>query len=161
MELPPEAKAILTKLYKYCAYQDRCRSEVAEKLLSLGVAYREMDTWLAHLEDERFLDEERYTRSFVRGKFYHKRWGAYKIRHQLRKKQVPKSLIESVMKEEIDPQAYEETLRELLNKKRAEFPQPLTRSNRAKVMRFLLQRGFKADEIYGVWQEEPEAPGGE
>lgn len=161
MELLPEEKAILTKLYKYCAYQDRCRSEVVDKLRSLGVSYRESDRWLAHLEDERFLDEERFARSFVRGKFYHKGWGSYKIRHQLRKKQVPKPLIEQVMKEEIDAQTYQATLRNLLTKKRAEFPHPLTRTDRAKVMRFLLQRGFQAEEIYAAWQDEPESPAGE
>ena len=65
----------LQKLQRYCAYQDRCHQEVRAKLLSLGVYGDEMEEIIVSLIEDKFLDEERFARSFARGKFRLKQWG--------------------------------------------------------------------------------------
>ncbi len=64
------------KIQRFCAYQDRCHSEVRSKLLDMGVYGDTLEELMADLITERFLDEERFARSFAGGKFRIKHWGA-------------------------------------------------------------------------------------
>jgi regulatory protein len=66
------------KIMKYCAYQDRSISEVIDKLYKLEVWKEEHDKYINYLIDNLFLDEIRFTTSFVRGKFRIKHWGKQK-----------------------------------------------------------------------------------
>lgn len=141
---------IVAKLYKYCAYQDRCTSEVIGKLWDWGIPGWQHDEYLAHLEDERFLDDARFVRSFVRGKFYHKSWGKEKIRHELRKKQVPKSLVEAGLAEEIEEEAYQNKVQDLAEKKWQQLEGDPHLKRKEKVVRYLLQKGYLWDEFRTV-----------
>lgn len=135
---------ILAKIYKYCAYQDRCRKEIVEKLFDLGLLEaEELEKILLHLSNERFWDEERFARNFVRGKFRIKGWGRLKIRNELRLKEVPKELIKLAIDEEIEQEEYLLSLRKFVNKKMKEIKDPNLWSERAKVQRFLAQKGYE------------------
>lgn len=133
----------MTKLYAYCAYQDRCRLEIEEKLRDLEVEEEEWESWLAHLQVERFWDEQRYAISFVRGKFYHKYWGPLKIRQELKRKKLSESLISSTISKQISAEELEEVLQKLIAKKWREYRE----KNRNKLIRFLLQKGYRWDEF--------------
>ena len=74
----------LQKLKHYCAYQERCHSEVKEKLYSLGVFKKEADNIIAKLIEEGYLDEERFAIAFAGGKFRIKQWGRVKIKYELK-----------------------------------------------------------------------------
>ncbi|RMG21567.1 MAG: RecX family transcriptional regulator [Bacteroidetes bacterium] len=146
-QMEQELNDILAKIYTYCAYQDRCTAEVRQKLLELGLPEDRLPQVLAHLETERYLDDERYTRSFVRGKFHHKKWGRHKIRHALRAKQLPAPLVETVLQEEIEEDAYRQSLQRLLAQKTAQWQKLPPHSRREKIQRFLLQKGYEWEEI--------------
>ena len=64
----------LLKMQQYCVYQDRCHQEVRSKLLDLGVYGDRLEEIIARLIAENFLNEERFARSFARGKFRMKQW---------------------------------------------------------------------------------------
>ena len=132
---------ILKKLYAYCAYQDRCRQEIEAKLDGLEVDPDEWENWLAHLEAERFWDEERFVKSFVRGKFYHKSWGPIKIHQELRKRRIPEGMITRVMSREISDEELQAGLSNLIERKWREYSE----TNRDKLIRFLLQKGYSWD----------------
>lgn len=78
----------LQKIKHYCAYQERCHSEVREKLFLFGLRSKEVETLLSQLIEEDYLNEERFALAFARGKFKIKHWGKEKIRFALGQKQV-------------------------------------------------------------------------
>ena len=57
------------KMEQFCAYQDRCHQEVVQKLKGYGIVNEEADNVIVHLIAFDFLNEERFARSFARGKF--------------------------------------------------------------------------------------------
>jgi regulatory protein len=95
----------LEKLKKYCDYQDRCHQEDRNKLLELGVYGSDLEEVITSLIQEGFLNEERYAKSFVRGKFRIKRWGKIKITYELKKKNISSYCIGSGL-EEIEDDDY-------------------------------------------------------
>jgi regulatory protein len=138
---------ILAPLYRYCAYQDRSEREVAEKLAAMEVFGDAAEEIKAHLRAEKFLDEARYARSFVRGKFYHLQWGRVKIRHELRQKGVPDALVAKALAEEIPEDTYIEALLVLGGKKMKELRGDLPRMRRDKTGRFLVQKGYEWEAV--------------
>ena len=58
----------IKKLEYYCSYQDRCYKEVTMKLKSLGMFQTAIDHIFDHLVANNFLNEERFAKSFARGK---------------------------------------------------------------------------------------------
>ena len=78
----------LSLLQKYCAYQDRCHQEVRTKLLSYQIYGDDLEDIISQLIQEKYLDELRYAKSFVRGKVNIKKWGPIKIKQHLAQKQI-------------------------------------------------------------------------
>ena len=89
------------KIQAYCAYQERCHLEVEKKLKSWGLIPDAVDMIVVQLMQQNFLNEERFARSFARGKFRIKKWGRIKIKLELKKKSIYAKCIEYAM-EEID-----------------------------------------------------------
>jgi len=103
-------------IQKYCAFQERCHQEVRTKLLEHGIFGDLLEEIIADLISNNFLDEERFARTFARGKFRMKQWGKNKIRNELKLRKVSTYSISEAMKE-IDDETYLSTLRHLLEKK--------------------------------------------
>lgn len=143
----PDRQKILTKIYKYCAYQDRCTSEVSQKLLTLGLPREELEDMLLHLENERFVDNERFAHSFVRGRFTYKQWGRHKIRQALKAKAISTHLIEKALTTEISSLAYRNVIQKLVEKKSRQWEKLSSLEKKDKTIRFLLQKGFEWEEI--------------
>ena len=101
---------------------------------------------LGELMQHNFLNEERYARSFARGKFRIKKWGRIKIRLELKKKGVYSKCIDFAM-QEIDDNDYLETLKELLQKKSRLVKEPNSFKKKIKLKRYLVSRGFEFDLI--------------
>ena len=112
-----EKEELYKKISKYCAYQERCRSEVRTKLRQSGASPQSIEAILARLEQEGYLDEERFARAYVRGKFRINGWGRLKIQNGLRAKLIDSSLIETAIKEEINEEEYIELLKKILSSK--------------------------------------------
>lgn len=75
---------IKQKLINYCVYQDRCHKEVEEKMRDFLLIPEAKDEILLYLIKENYLNEERFTRSYIRGKFYVKHWGRQKLNYNLK-----------------------------------------------------------------------------
>ena len=72
---------LLTKLEHYCSYQERCYKEVEEKLFSLKATHSEKESVLIHLIENNYINEERFAKSFARGKHTYKNWGRNRIKN--------------------------------------------------------------------------------
>jgi regulatory protein len=142
----------LVRLEAYCAYQDRCNDEVLKKTSAWGLNLEEGQELLDELIEKGFVDEARFTESFVSGKFRYKKWGRIKIRYELKKKRIPETLIKKSISE-IDPEQYYTVLRELGNKKWQDTKGKDQWDKKAKVMRFLASKGYETDLINDVLQE--------
>lgn len=138
---------IRDKLTKYCAYQDRCHWEVEQKLNEFNLIPEAKDEIIIYLIQNNFLNEERFAKSFVRGKFNQKNWGRIKIKSELKKKRIPAKLIEIALKE-IDEDQYEITLENLFQKKKDSLKSERESfKKKAKIRNFLLQKGYESDLI--------------
>lgn len=152
MELHNKSSAQIAA-YRYCQYQERSHKEVRNKLYELGCKTAEVETIISELIEKDLLNEERYARAIARGKFRMKQWGRQKIVQALKLQQVSDYCIKKAMKE-IDGNEYEQTLKKLAEKKWHELrAERKSLMKRAKVYRYLLQKGYETDMINDVLKE--------
>ena len=130
------------KIEHYCAYQERCGFDVAMKLRSWKVDAARIPLILKRLYDEHFIDDERYARAFVRGKFHINRWGRIKIINELKVRQMDERIIQNALNE-IGPEEYRETLEELMHKKYSQFQGTNNLAIREKIINFVTGKGFE------------------
>lgn len=133
----------LQKLKHYCAYQERCHSEVKSKLFELGVRKTDHDELIANLIEEDYLNEERFAMAFARGKFRLKQWGRIKIKYELKQKQVSDYCIKKALKQ-IEEEEYLEILKKLAEEKYAALKGEQYLVRKKKTMDYLSQKGFEA-----------------
>ena len=140
------------KIQAYCAYQERCHMEVKMKLKSWGLIQEVIDLLILELIQYNFLNEERYARSFARGKFRIKKWGKIKIRTALKKRDVFFKCIDLAMLE-IDDKTYLNTLKELLQKKNDILKETNLYKRKMKLISYLVTRGYEYDLIHDALVE--------
>lgn len=133
---------IYSKLTRYCAYQERSRAEVRQKLRLLGADGDTAENIMLRLEEEGYINEERFAGAYVRGKFRNNGWGRLKIRNGLRAKGVDENLIRAALEEELNEDHYKERLREILA---------------VKGVQTALSRGFEPGLVAAVEKEEKQA----
>lgn len=137
---------IKEKLVNYCVYQDRCHQEVEQKMREFVLIPEAKDEILLYLIKENYLNEERFTRSYIRGKFYMKSWGRNKIRLHLKQKGISDKLISKCM-DEIDDTDYAETVKKIWNKYYSQQKGLKEYQKRTKTIRYMLSRGFEYGEL--------------
>ena len=135
------------KLEQYCAYQERCHSEVLQKLKKMHMIPQAIDLIVVHLLDHNFLNEERFAKAFVRGKFRIKKWGKYRITQELKRKDITKNLITSALKDISDTE-YSNTFHELAEKKAATIKERNPQKKKKKLADYLLYRGWESHLVY-------------
>lgn len=137
----------LQKIKHYCAYQERCHSEVKSKLYDAGLYPKEVDQIIATLIEENYLNEERFAIAFAGGHFRTKQWGRVKIKYQLKLKQVSEYCIKKALKT-IDEDDYLKTLDKLFTEKLKTLKgEKNIFIKKKKLQDFLLQKGFETDLI--------------
>jgi len=136
----------LQKLKHYCGYQERCHSEVKEKLYSLGVWNKDHDEIISSLIEEGHLNEERFAIAFAGGKFRMKQWGKVKIKYELKQKQVSEYSIKKALKQ-IDEEEYIKTVSELAKDKYESLKKEQRLVRKKKTTDYLLQKGYEHDLI--------------
>ena len=135
------------KMEGYCTYQDRCHKEVIAQLREMKMIPQAIDLIIGHLIHENFLNEERFSRSFARGKFKIKKWGKSRIVMELKYREISKYNI-SMALEEIEPQEYLKTFNALAKKRLAEIREKNLQKRRKKLADYLLYRGWESGMVY-------------
>ena len=143
----------LQKLKHYCGYQERCHSEVKQKMYDLGVNKKEHDELIASLIEEKYLDEERFAIAFAGGKFRIKQWGRVKIKHELRHKQVSDYSVKKALLQ-IDENEYLGLLKKLAAEKIKTLKNEQYLVRKKKTIDYLLQRGFEMELIMQAMEKE-------
>ena len=141
---PLTKEQALQKLKHYCGYQERCHSEVKEKLWQLGVNKKEHDEFIASLIEEDYLNEERFALQFAGGKYRVKQWGRVKIKYELKQKQVSDLSIKKALKQIVEKD-YIKTLSKLAEKRYAALKDEQWMVRKKKTIDYLLLKGFESE----------------
>lgn len=142
----------LEKLRHYCAYQERCHQDVRYKLVNLGIRGDDLEDIIATLVEEGYLDEERFARSFARGKLRINGWGMRKILQSLRQKKISEYNLRKVQ-EELDVTEYREVLVRMLTKKTQSMREQDQYVVRQKLFKYGTSRGFESSILNDVLNE--------
>ena len=135
------------KLEYYCAYQERCHKEVIAKLKTLGMIPSVIDKIISELIKANYLNETRFTQSFVRGKFRIKKWGKNRILQELKVRDISSFNIKLGMKE-ISDDNYQKTFYELFEKRRREVKQLTKTEQKKKIFSYMSYRGWESSKVY-------------
>jgi regulatory protein len=135
------------KLEHYCAYQERCHKEVAQKLKDMFMIPEAIDVIIVHLLQHNFLNEERFAKTFVSGKFKIKRWGRRRLTLELKRKDISKVNINQALSE-INEAEYIEVFNDLAEK-RLPFIKEINKfKKKKKLADYLLYRGWESFLVY-------------
>lgn len=141
-----EAYARLTAL---CARGELCLYDVERKMTRWGMEGEAVEHVSARLVEERYVDEARFARAFVRDKFRYNRWGKMRIVRELQLRRIDRSTIDEAL-EEMDDKDVLHILRDLVAKKRPSVKGRNEYEIRGKLTRFALGRGFAMDDVLKV-----------
>ena len=145
-------KEATKKLESYCAYQERCHKDVIDKLRVMHMIPETIDQIVSQLIQDNFLNEERFSKSFARGKFRIKKWGKNRIVNELKRRAISKYNINSALAE-IDDDVYLETLDTLAKKRLEAIKETNLQKRKRKLADYLLYRGWESNLVYGKIQE--------
>lgn len=134
------------KIKHYCAYAERCHFEVKQKLFSVGLAKKDVESLICRLIEEDRLNEERFAILFAGGHFRQKKWGKQKIIYALKQKGVGENLIKTALRE-IDGSDYIASLQKLAQVKWMSLRGEQWLARQAKTRAYLQQKGYEGAAI--------------
>lgn len=140
------------KLEYYCSYQERCHQEVVQKSYDLGMRSNEIDAIVVHLLQHNFLNEERFARSFARGKHRIKLWGKIRIVNELKQRHISAPNIKCALTE-ISEDDYLNTLDTLAERHWETIRETNAQKKKKKFCDYLLRKGWESDLVYEKWKE--------
>ena len=129
------------KMEYYCVYQDRCHQEVERKMTEYQLIPEAKEKILLHLMQHNFLNEERFSRSFARGKFRIKNWGKQRIVRELKNKNISNYNIKSALKE-INEDEYLQTIYRITENRNNSITEKNIYKRKKKLQDFLLRKGY-------------------
>ena len=143
---------VLDKMAKYCAYQERCVKDVTDKLKTFKISEKDREDILNYLIDNRFVDNERFAKAFVRGKINQSGWGLNKIRFHLMQKGIAKEIIYEAL-EAFDQEVYHQRLVEVLKTKAKTVKAANDFEKNRKLAVYAIQKGFEASLVWDVLKD--------
>ena len=140
-----EEEAFL-QLAALCANAEHCQYEMLEKMKRWELSDEAQARVMARLIEERYVDDRRYARAFVKDKIRYNKWGRRKVQQGLWMKRIDKEIQDEVL-DEIDEKEYLDVLKPLLKQKRKSIKANSDYELNQKLVRFAYGRGFTFDII--------------
>lgn len=145
MKQKTEQEAYLS-LAALCAQAEHCQWEMLEKMRRWELSDEAQARVMERLMKERYVDDERYARAFVKDKVRYNKWGRRKVEQALWQKHIGDSVRQQVL-DEVDDDEYISILRPLLQQKRRSTKAASDYELNQKLIRFAVSRGFTIDII--------------
>lgn len=139
-------KDALFRLSALCSSAEHCSYEMIQKMQKWGLSEEVQDRIMRKLTEEKFIDDERFCRFFVKDKIRYSKWGRRKIEQALWAKRIPASIQQDVL-DNVEKEEYLNILRPLLKKKRKSTKAANDYELNGKLIRFALSKGFGMDII--------------
>ena len=127
---------------KFCGYRERSKKEVEDKLRNKNFNDKIINSCINRLVELDFLNNERFSISFSRGKNKNNRWGKNKIKFHLKSKGLNQDEIKIGI-ESIE----EETYLNILEKNIELYNKKLKEPNKNKLIAHLINKGYEMDLI--------------
>jgi regulatory protein len=134
------------QLAALCAQAEHCEQEMRDKMKRWEIDEMAQNRIIQRLVEERYVDNERYARAFVKDKIRYNKWGRRKVQQALWMKRIDNDIQQRVL-DEIDDKEYLDVLRPLLKQKRKSIKAESDYALNQKLVRFALSRGFTFDII--------------
>ena len=134
------------QLAALCAQAEHCEQEMRDKMLRWELDETVQNRIINRLIKERYVDDERYARAFVKDKIRYNKWGRRKVQQALWQKRIDADIQQRVL-DEIEEKEYLDILRPLLKQKRKNIKAESDYELNQKLVRFALGRGFGFDII--------------
>lgn len=128
-----------------CAQAEHCEQEMRDKMKRWGMAPEAQNRVVERLTKERYIDNERYARAFVKDKVRYNKWGRRKVQQALWMKRIDDDIQQRVL-DEMGDEEYLKVLVPLLKQKRKSIKAANDYELNQKLVRFALSRGFD----YGI-----------
>lgn len=138
---------LYTAMAALCSRSEHCSSDIRDKIAAKGLDQETAEEFINQLIKEKFIDDERYIRSYVSDKFRFNRWGKVKIRHYLRMRKLSDHLIEEELSR-IDTDKYREVLIKTLREKARSIKTKDPYQKMGQIIRFAQNRGFEPELIH-------------
>jgi regulatory protein len=135
-----------SKMEHYCVYQDRCHQEIERKMKEYQMIPEAKEKILLHLMRHDFLNEERFSKSFARGKFRIKNWGKQRIIRELKIKNISSYNIKTALKE-IDEELYVKTIEKIAISKNNTIKESNLFKKKKKIYDYLYRKGYESSLI--------------
>lgn len=146
------ANQALEQMRRACSRKECCIFDIRRKLDRMCLSESEVNEIINNLIEERYIDEERYARSYINDKLRFNKWGKKKIEFALYQKQLPRSIVEKVFSEYTDADI-SGSLPEILERKWASTSGNSAYEKESKLIRYALGRGFIMDDILRILEE--------
>ena len=137
----------IERLKNYCALQDKCQWDVIQKMHEWSLLEVSQNHILEILIQEQYVDEERYSRSFCRGKFRIKKWGKIKIRNELKKKYISEVCITKGL-QEISDSEYQKGLDTQYHKQKDATKEKNYFVKKKKIATYLISKGYESNLVW-------------
>ena len=137
---------VYLRLTALCAQAEHCQQEMRDKMKRWEITPEVQERVIARLIKERYIDDERYARAFVKDKIRYNKWGRRKIQQSLWMKRIDDDILQHVL-DEVDDEEYLKVLKPLLVQKRKNTKAQNDYELNQKLVRFALGRGFTFDLI--------------
>ena len=135
------------KAADFCAYQERSQQEVRDKLYTYGLHKDEVEKLLSELITKNFVNEERFAIAYAGGKYRMKSWGKNKILQGLRQHKISQYCINKALME-IDDEDYNESIKRLIEQKKASIRNVRGFQSKQKIARYLMQKGYEQQLVW-------------
>jgi regulatory protein len=139
-------------LERYCDYQERCESEVLDKMEKLQVPMQFREMILQNLGESKYYDDLRFAKIYAKGKMEYKLWGRRKIYMALKQKHIKSEFIKMAF-ELMDEEQYFDQLKKTIQKKMSEIGIINSDSKKKKVINYALQKGYESELVWKAFKE--------
>lgn len=147
MSMTPDLQRWITEMERFCAYQERSQNEIRLKLSRKGLLEGQIEAVIKHLTSHNFINEQRFVEAYVQGKFKIKGWGKNKIKAGLKTHRIPEHLIQAGLSQ-LETNDQDKRLADWFAKKQhALRNDPEGPKKTAKIVRFLLSKGYEMSAI--------------
>ncbi len=136
----------LFRLTALCSQAEHCSYEMTEKMRKWQISDEAQARIMQHLVEERYIDDERFCRYFVKDKIRYNKWGRRKVEQALWAKHIDSDISKAIL-DEVDDEEYINILRPMIKNRRKQMKDMSEYEANARLMRWAVGRGFTFDII--------------
>jgi len=143
----PNVRQAYSKMAQLCSRSEQCSADIRKKIMAYEIVEEIVDEIIDKLIEEKYLDDERYVRAYVKDKFKINKWGKVKIHYYLRAKGLSEEIIQKGLNT-IDEVKYKDLLVKTMKAKAKTIKKKNKFEKMGQVIRFTQSRGFEPELIH-------------